>query len=154
MPTTPFFNSLGAAQVDSTKENFRQETAPDGQPWQALRPATIRARKKRNPSRLSILRESGSLAGSIRYEATEDGVEAGSVHHLSAGHQFGATIRKQGGRRRMAGRRFARRDEAPEGHEVAIRTHQVTIPSRPFPGISAEDERRIAAEAEDWLMGG
>lgn len=151
---TPFFNALGERQVNSTKENFYRETAPDGQAWQALHPATIRARQKRKLSQLSILRESGSLIGSIYHQASEAGVEVGSDHHLSAVHQLGKTIQKKEGKRWMAGRRFAKREKTPEGREVAIRAHQITIPARPFLGVSREDERLIMEDAEDWLVRG
>lgn len=150
----PFFKSVGDQQVNSTKNNFARETAPDGAAWQALRPATIRARQKRKLSQISILRETGSLAGSINSRASEDGVEVGSAHPLSPVHQLGKVIDKKEGARWMVGRRFAKRDNPEDGHEVAIRAHKITIPARPFIGVSAEDEQRIAEIAEDWLMRG
>ena len=52
----------------------------------------------------------------------------------------------------MAGRRFARRADAPEGREVAIKAHTITIPARRFLGVSAEDEEEILETAERWLM--
>lgn len=74
--------------------------------------------------------------------------------HLSAVRQLGKTIQKKEGKRWMTGRRFAKREKAPEGREVAIRAHQITIPARPFLGVSREDERPIMQDAEDWLMRG
>lgn len=66
-------------------------------------------------------------------------------------HQLGGTIQKAEAKRRMAGRRFAKRDERPDGAEVPIRAHTITIPARPFLGLGARDLDVITADAEDWL---
>ena len=52
----------------------------------------------------------------------------------------------------MVGRRFARRADGGEGREVAIKAHKITIPARPFLGVSKEDEEDIFDMAERWLM--
>lgn len=148
-----FLESVGDLLVGSAGRNFIGEHGPDGSPWTPLRPATIRARTKARRSQIRILSESGTLAGSIHAEATDDEVRIGSAVPYAAIHQLGGTIRKDAGSRWMAARRFAKRAERPDGAEKAIRAHTITIPARPFLGISPQDEVSILEMAERWLAG-
>lgn len=147
-----FFADVGQLLVDSTHERFRSQTGPDGKPWTPLRPNTIKAREKRGRSAIRILSERGLLSGSINYRTTNDSVSIGAVPEYAAIHQLGGTINKAAGTRWMAGRRFARRADAPDGRDVAIKAHTITIPARPYLGISKEDEEDIFDATERWLM--
>lgn len=148
---TPMYDAIGDMMINWADENFRGQHAPNGTPWQVLTPATIRARMKRGRAQISILRETGLLRGSLNHVASEQGVSVGSSSIYGAIHQFGGTIDKKAGSRWMAGRRFAKRDKAPDGAEVAIRAHTITIPARPYIGVSKDQEGIIAEEVEDWL---
>ena len=145
------YKSIGETLVNGTKDRFEAERGPDDVPWLSLKPATIKARLKRKVSDISILREHGYIAGSIHAEPSNDGVRIGAEAKHAAIHQFGGTIRKPEGKRWMQGRRFAKREEAPDGHQLTIRAHQIKIPSRPFIGVSRSDEARIGDDIEDWL---
>ena len=159
----PFFNEVGQLLADSTRARFREQRGPDGQPWEPLKPSTIKARQRRGRSKISILRESGALAGSIRFEATNDAVQVGSVlDPYAAIHQLGGTIdmpaRKQLLRFRKAktgnGRRFAsKKHKRVTTQEVERGAHTITIPARPYLGISVRDQADIFAAAERWLAG-
>ena len=154
---TGFYKSVGERLVGSTAENFRRQSDPNGTPWLSLRPATIKARERKGQLPLTILRSNSkgqigsSLAGSINYNANNDGVLIGSPKETAAIHQLGGTIQKPASKRWMAGRRFAKRAEHPEGAEVDIRAHSIRIPARPYLGISKADEAIILEDAEDWL---
>lgn len=154
----PFFAAVGQLLADSARARFQAEAGPDGKPWTPLRPRTIKARLKRGQTPITILRSntkgrSGStLSGSINFAATDDEVRIGSPVHYAAIHQLGGTINKPAGTRWMVGRRFARRADGGDGREVAIKAHTITIPARPFLGVSKEDEEDIFAMAERWLM--
>jgi phage gpG-like protein len=143
----------------STSTNFRTETDPEGRPWTPLRPATVRARTRKKQLPLTILRSNtrgkagSSLAGSVNRQASDDELRIGSPVAYAAIHQLGGTIQKPAGSRWMAGRRFARRAGAPDGKAVAIAAHAITIPARPFLGLSDADEAAILDEAERWLYG-
>lgn len=157
----PFFQSVGELLQASTKDRFRQETAPDGTPWTPLKPATVRARKRRGKSQIAILRESGHLAGSNRTEVSGTGVEIGSPVEYAAIHQLGGTINipaRQGTvrlarkRKGVAGRRFAKKtSKTAEVRNVSIPGYSVTIPARPYFGLTATNEADILDMAEDWL---
>ena len=152
-----FYKGVGERLVGSTAENFRRQSAPDGTPWLSLRPATIKARERKGQLPLTILRSNSkgqigsSLAGSINYEATTEGVRIGSSKETAAIHQLGGTIQKPASKRWMAGRRFAKRAEHSEGAEVDIKAHSIRIPARPYLGVSKADEAAILEDAEDWL---
>lgn len=156
-----FFREVGQILADSARENFRREAGPDGRPWVPLSPATIRARKKRSKSALAILRDSGRLAGSINFRATNDEARVGAVPEYAAIHQLGGTIEKpertalvwrKRERNGTIGRRFARKKlKTSVATGVTIPAHTITIPARPYLGVSAQDQVDIFEAAERWL---
>jgi phage virion morphogenesis protein len=143
-----FLSDIGDDLVDSAKARIANQTgAPDGTPWAPLSPRTLKRKKGTR-----ILYERGHLFGSIRKEATDDQVAIGSPTVYAAIHQLGGTIQKQAGSRYAVGRRFARREQ-PGGADRAIGAHTITIPARPYLGVSAADESLILSKVEDWLAG-
>lgn len=155
--TRGFYKGVGDRLIGFAGDNFERESDPDGTPWLSLRPATIAARVRNKQTPLTILRSNdkgkigSSLAGSIFAEASADGVRVGSPVEYAAIHQLGGTIQKPASKRWMAGRRFAKRAEHPEGAEVDIKAHAIRIPARPYLGVSTADEAIILEDAEDWL---
>ena len=157
----PFYEAAGDLLQASTFDRFDTETAPDGTPWAPLKPATIRARLSRGRSQIMILREQGRLRGSIFRRIDDEGAIIGSEVPYAAIHQFGGTIDMSARagtifRRRFAdgslGRRFAKRENKTSvGTEVAIGAYRITIPARPFLGVSRNDEADIFAQAHKWL---
>ena len=65
-------------------------------------------------------------------------------------HQLGGTIQKDASTRYKVGRRFAKR-HVNGGADVPIAAHTITIPSRPFLGISKEDETGIGEIIEQLM---
>lgn len=156
----PFFAAVGEQLVSSAGRNFKQQSAPDGTAWAPLKPSTIKARSRRSRSKLAILRDRGLLAGSINYQATDDEVRIGSPVEYAAIHQLGGTIERPARQgqifRRKAkdgtvGRRFVKKKKANVVTEVEIPAYAITIPARPFLGISAADQVDIFEAAERWL---
>lgn len=117
--------SVGEHMLNSVEDNFDNETAPDGTPWAHHAPATVASRLRRNGNaELTILRESGALAGSFNYEADADQVEIGTPTIYAAIHHFGG---------------------------AAGRNQSVDIPARPILGVSSDDEIALAEMAQDFL---
>lgn len=82
----PLRNS-GLYMERETKLNFARQQSPDGKPWAALSPSTLRQKKTG-----AILRETGALAGSVAFmgaSATEARVGAGTEYGVY--HQFGTS---------------------------------------------------------------
>ncbi len=131
---TGVFNSIGEGLRTSTVERFAEEKSPEGVGWTP----SIRAQEEGGKT----LTKTTALKTSIRSEASESGVAVGTNDIRAATHQFGdeRTIRaknkkyltfKVGGKWRRAA------------------SVNVSIPSRPFLGISPEDEQDIRESLEE-----
>jgi phage virion morphogenesis protein len=126
--TMPIMSATGTALVASTHMRFVTQTDPDGQAWSALNPAY--AATKRNSR---ILTESGRLRDSINSEAGSDQVRVGTNAIYAAIHQFGGAIKPVSATHLI----FRIGDRL-------VKADSVTLPGRPFLGISLEDEAEIA----------
>lgn len=157
---TPLFARIGDRLVKSTSDNFRSQSGPDGVAWQPLRPATINARTSKGLTPIQILRARGNLAGSINRLATNDEVRIGTPVEYAAIHQLGGAIQRAARSAKIyrmkaadgaIGRRFVKKKKANLETDVEIPAYTITIPARPFLGVSAQDEIGIFEDAEDWL---
>lgn len=132
--TTELMTNIGAVLESSTRERIEEtKTSPDGAAWAP------------NLEGTSILLWTGRhLRDSIAYIASANDVEVGSSWEFAHIHQDGATITPKNAKRLSF---FLR------GRRVSAR--KVTIPARPFVGVSAEDEVEIQRITTDWLrLGG
>lgn len=121
---TALHKEIGQCLVSSTQERFKTETAPDGTKW----PPSIRAREEGGQT----LSQTRRLRNSITYTARPDRVEAGTNDKRARTHQLGATIKPKRAKalKFMVGKRWAVKQS-------------VTIPARPFMGISEDDIAEI-----------
>ncbi len=133
----PVARAIGVGLVRNTQDRFRAGRDPDGLAWRPLRPFTLAM--KRGPG---ILRESamrGGLMASIAFRADAGAggatVQIGTNKVYGAIHQFGGTIRP----RNPKGLLFFR----TPGGQVWGAARSVTIPARPYLGISREDRETI-----------
>jgi phage virion morphogenesis protein len=118
-----FYKNVGEHIQAVTIDRFNAEQAPDGTPWKALAPVTLAARARRGTG-TTIYRERGDFFGSLNYQASSDGFRWGS-------NDVRARIFQLGGK---AGRGLS-----------------VTLPPRPYLGLSPDDENAILDIARDWL---
>ena len=150
---------LGEYLQRSTTERFEEgnQKAPDGTPWQELKPRYAQ-RKKYNKDRILTLR--GYLGNYIRYRITGPGtVEVGSNRKYAAIHQLGGTIEQHAQSRKMRYRSVAgrvlfagRRHKKVTERWVTRGAYQVNIPARPFLGISTADDAEIRRIILDWVV--
>lgn len=138
----PAWRDIGEYLLNSTRERFDREQAPDGTPWEPLAESTLRrkmlkgvGRGKGKPRKSlttgrgntkvgairrlasnQILVESGNLRDLMRYQATREGLRFGSDRVYAAIQQFG-------------------------GADVG----RPDIPARPFLGLSAADRAEVLA---------
>jgi phage virion morphogenesis protein len=124
---------LGLYLESSTIERFDTETAPDGSKWTPSR----RAREQGGKT----LTDSARLKSSISHRSSATEAEVGTNVIYARIHQYGGTIRPKNGEYLT----FA----LPGGLGFR-RVSQVTMPARPFLGLSDEDETEILALAEDY----
>jgi len=127
------YERIGDAMVESTRQRFDEGVEPDGSPW----PISLRAQFEGGKT----LIDSAALQRSITHIASSDQVEVGTNMEYAATHQFGATITPKSAdalRFNIPGIGF-------------ITSQSVTIPARPFIGLSDEDEAEIEHIADDFL---
>lgn len=128
-------DAIGAYGVSSTQQRFLDQQAADGTKWKPSRRAMATGGQ--------TLRRSARLFSSLTFQATAASVAWGTNVLYASTHQFGATIRaKAGGKLKFRGL---------NGNAVFV--DQVTLPARPFLGISALDTQRIEQIAGDWMGG-
>lgn len=128
----PLLKGIGEALRESTVLRFGQSKAPDGSTWPKSQRVLMLG------GQTLILK--GRLRDSIADAAPlvdDTSVEVGTNVEYADPHQFGATIRPRTGR-------------ALNIPGIGPRA-SVTIPARPFLGVSVEDEAEILDLTERWL---
>lgn len=169
----PTLDEIGAAMLTSTQTRFETETAPSGQRWKPLAKSTIDARKRQGAAVFTILRLSARLYSSLTFAVGDDEVEIGTNLAYAPPHQFGATIHHYA-RSQQASFRYAdegaytKKDGSRVGSKlrfaskrargtdiftkpITIGEHAVTIPARPYLGLSDDDVKTITEIAERHL---
>lgn len=125
---------IGEVLVSSTKKRFEDETAPDGTKW----PKSYRA----SACGGQTLSDKGRLKNSISYQASANKVEVGTNVKYAHVHQNGMEIKAINAKflRFRVGGGWAKKKK-------------VTIPKRPFLGISDDDMEEIDATIMDHIKG-
>lgn len=128
--TEPLMTNIGGILEASTRERIEEtKTSPDGAAWPPNRAGT------------STLLESGRhLRDSVASIASSVQVETGSSWEYAHVHQDGAVITPSAAKRLhfVVGGRH-------------VSAAKVTIPARPFVGMSADDERKVDRLVTDFL---
>jgi len=144
--------AIGVGLARNVRERFDQGVDPDGRPWAALHP--LYAPLKRGPG---ILRESamrGGLQGSISSDVRGRAVVVGSNKIYAAVHQFGATIRPRNAPAlvfRLATGQMVKTKRGARPESALVFAQSVTIPARPYLGLSARDADTIREVVFDGL---
>lgn len=128
--TEPLMTDIGAALESSTRERIEEtKTSPDGQHWPPNRAGTS-----------TLLATGRHLRDSTAFIASAAVTEVGASWEFAHVHQDGATIVASKAKKLsfMVGNR-------------RIMTDRVTIPPRPFVGLSADDGREVERLATDFL---
>ena len=139
----PLMSRIGAFYERGVLENFRDETSPDGTPWQPLSAATmmlglgrkkgfikgggLSAKGKRYLQGKKILRESGDLQDTIHFQADDSKVTIGTSGSIPY-----AAIQQLGGQ--------------------AGRGKKVTIPARPYLAENDGENLGLAEKDRRWIM--
>ncbi len=113
-----FLRPLGQQLITSTRRRADQHVSPEGLPWRPLNP-DYRLTKRGS----KILRETGSMLGSLTREVEGSTLRVGTGRIYAAIHQFGG---------------------------AAGRSRKVNIPARPWLGLSKEDLVMIREEFEEF----
>lgn len=143
----PVMGRVAEAMRDMTAQAFADEADPEtGQPWEPLKTATIKARQKRGKWPGNILQVAGQLANSIHAEHDDHRAVVGTNLAYAAIHHFGGTIPVHARSQQMyfrhdrrsgtVGNRFVKKSRSNFAQRATIGAHDITIPARPFLGLS------------------
>jgi phage virion morphogenesis protein len=134
----PMMRAIGTRLVSNTQDRFDVGQDPEGRPWAALSPGYAGLKRGAGILREAAMR--GGLMGSITHDVVGAEVAIGSNKIYAGVHQFGAIIR--------AKNKPFLRFRTVTGF-AAVRS--VTIPARPYLGLSRTDEEDIFDTVEFFL---
>lgn len=132
----PMLLKIGELLQESTEDrlNSGKNFDPTGKPWVTLQP-WYQEQKKRNQGK--ILSLNGHLADSINHDVINGNtVIVGTNKEYAAIHQFGGVIRPKTAKALNVGGRAVKK---------------VTIPARPFLGVSNQDKENILDAVLDHM---
>jgi phage virion morphogenesis protein len=132
----PVLKNIGEYEAEATKQRIRDERSPDGTPFAPLNPFYALTKKG-----LGILRGASGDLADIIWQLGDSSVEIGSSVFYAVVHQEGRVIKPKTASALM----FSL------GGNKAVRVKSVTIPARPFVGISAQDEAMILEITKDFF---
>lgn len=148
----PALQEIGEQLVQSTKDRFAEQKAPDGTRWEELSPK-YQARKKKNQDLILVL--NGYLVDSIRYQANAEELRVGSDRKYAAAHQFGfdgeVAVPEHN---RLITQAFGRKLKFPVYQTVGAFSRHMDIPARPFLGISDDDRAMVLQVLQEYLLAG
>lgn len=161
-------HAIGGYLVTATQQRFEREQGPDGRPWQQLSPRT--ANKRIGKTRRGydhILRVKNRLYSSVTYRAAADSLAVGTNVAYAAIQHEGGVIKQPARRQTIHQRydpksdtldqRFVKRSRSNFARDVDVKAHEITIPPRPYLGISDEDRAeilQIVADTERRALSG
>jgi len=116
--------ALGEAVRESTVDRFKTQRGPDGKKWEQSKRAAAKGG-------LTLVNKA-RLRNSIKTTATADGFAAGTNLIYASTHQLGAKNRKI--KKTKSGK-----------------TVRITIPARPFLGLSEDDQGELKGMLEDYF---
>ena len=133
--TQALMESVGDALVSGTLKRFSDQEDPQGKHWEP----SARAAEEGGET----LTDTATLRNSIDYAATSDKVMVGSNLPYARIRQKGGTIKPKKAKKLV----FKGRG----GKKVAV--DEVTIPARPYLGVSADDMKEVRETISDFLAG-
>lgn len=133
--TQALMESVGEALVSGTLKRFDDGEDPTGKKWKPSARASAKGGK--------TLDKEGHLKDSIDYAATSDKVMVGSNLPYARIHQKGGTVKPRKGK--------YLKFKGQDGKDVFVK--EVTIPARPYLGVSKDDMEEVKETLADFLKG-
>jgi phage virion morphogenesis protein len=131
--------NIGAEVEAQTQERFDTQTDPEGNPWKALAQKTKDYYIENGFGGGSLLVKGGGLRDSVESQVGSWSVLVGATKVYAAIHQFGGDI-------------------VPKSAAALFvpgygRLKKVTIPARPYVGISSDNAAEIAIIVQQFIAG-
>lgn len=124
--TKGLLTNIGVTMKGQTIRRFQTGKGPEGNAWEAVKNPRKDSKGRPRKGRASPLVDTGRLRNSISFSAGEFDVHVGSNVEYARIHQLGGK---------------------------AGRGRKVTIPARPYLGLSEEDRQEIEALVKDHMEG-
>lgn len=153
----PMLDKIGEALLDFHRQRFKDQESPSGEAWQELS-RRYKKRKKRNKDKILVL--DGTLRNTLRWQIRGNEMLFGTDRPYGAIHQFGGTIeiaaRSQQAyyRQLRSGRvknQFVRKKRANYSEWHTIGAYSITMPARPWLGVSDTEKIRLVDIARNHL---
>lgn len=132
---TPMLRDAGEILINNTQDRIKSGVDITGKKFAPLADLTISLKRKNKDK---VLVESGDLYRELTYQLVKGGLEFGSDRKYAALHQYGGTIKPK-----------SKKILAFKG----VFAKQVTIPARPFIGLTPIDQRDILEMLVDHIEG-
>lgn len=131
--------ALGQGVRTSTLDRFKTSKGPDGRRWPSSQRAIAEGGK--------TLVDSAQLRNSIKVKSDDTGFAVGTNAKHASTHQLGAKNRVI----KAKNKKYLR--FKVNGRWVMKKKVKVTIPARPFLGLSDDDQAEIRETVEDFIGG-
>ncbi len=155
------FADMGEYLLRSTRERAAKQIDPGGNKWRALSPDYAKWKAKKRPGVPILKFDFHMLGDQLSYEAGQDELLVGTNAPYGAIHQFGGTVHRAAHSRKLAFGKdkpnrmkvFARAGSKDVDHEqwATVDAYDVTLPARPWLGLSQEDDTELLAIVVDHL---
>lgn len=150
---------MGEYLLRSTRERAAKQIDPNGVPWQPLSARYKRWKDKKRPGVPILKFDAHMLGDQLSYQVQDDALLVGTNAPYGASHQFGQTVhfaaRSQlvSFKKHGKGKRFSSPKDADSESWHGVAGYDVTLPARPWLGLSAQDHVELLAIASDHLAG-
>lgn len=141
-------------------QRFATETAPDGEPWAALSPRYKRRKDRLRPGVRKLVFDN-FMHGTLRYQVGGGTLLFGTDRPYGAIHHFGGEITiharsqqayfRQDRRTGEVGSQFVSKRKSNFAQWVTLPEYKITIPARPWLGLSVADDAEVVAIVADHL---
>jgi phage virion morphogenesis protein len=153
-------SDIGEYLLRSTRDRAAQELSPDGQRWRALEPNYAKWKSGKRPG-VPILKFDNHMIGDqLSHQVEGDTLLVGTNAPYGAAHQLGADIKIPARQAEVffhhaqgeVSPHFVNKAKSNFAQAVTIPAHIVTLPARPWLGISSDDADEIVALSRDHLL--
>lgn len=154
---------MGEYLRNAHQARFDAEVSPEGVKWAALSPRYKKRKDRARPGAKTLVYDN-FLKNQLRYQVAQGELLFGSDREYAAIHQFGGEIQiparsqqayfRQDRRSGEVGNRFVRKGKSNFAQWVTLPAYKITIPARPWLGLSAADREELLRLVGDHLRGG
>lgn len=151
---------MGEYLLRSTRERAARQVSPDGTAWQALSPRYKRQKDKMRPGLPMLKFDNHMLGDRLSWQVEGDHtLRVGTNAPYGAAQHFGHAYQRKARAQELyfsykAGAvspRFVKKRKSNFAQIANIGAHTVTLPGRPWLGLSAQDETELVEIAWDHL---